>query len=235
MASLKREEEYRINHDRLRAMKRGFRTAFWLTMIPSAGVFIALVIYYFIRGLALMAGISMILGEYYAADGGTVESPLFFDTPYLYMAFLFVIGLSSFLGFFFRVKKPFLIALVLYIIGAAYGLIGLFMGICGIAAGLYFLAYGGYGVWLFSVVMSLHKEKEYLSMQEGYPDFIVVIDEPRPMANTSGLYYKQSEYIKRQRKEKSETEESENQSWEMEELPLDAELPKSNRKIDNMM
>lgn len=239
MPSLKREEEYKINQQRCIAMKKSFKTAFWMAMIPSAGIWLILMLYYFIRALALLSGATMIIGQMYANQitGENETTGLEYNQPHLYMAFLLVIGLLTFGAYFFKARKPFYVTIAIYAAGALYGLIALIMGSCGILTGLYFIAYGGYGIWLSDYILRLYKEKDYLSLQEGYPDFIIAIDEPRPMANTSGLHYKRSEYLKRLQKEKKENPDtaSEAQNWEMEELPLDAKLPKGNRKIDNMM
>ncbi len=238
MPSLKREEEYRINKQRYDDMKKSFKTSFLLALIPSAGVWIALMLYYFIRGLALVAGASMVIGQMYANEitGRDDKTGLGYEQPHLYMVFLFAIGLLTFISCFFKKKQPLYATFALYGAGALYGLISLIMGSCGVFTGLYFIAYGGFGIWISDFILRLYKEKDYLSKQEGYPDFNPMIDEPHAMANTSGLYYKQSEYIKRQQKEKKEKGElPEARSWEMEDLPLDAELPKGDRKIDNMM
>ena len=238
MASLKREEEYKINRQRYDDMMKSFKTTFWMTMLPSAGVWLALMLYYFIRTLAMLAGAGAFFGQVIMnyANGTNEKSSLSYEQPHVYMCFLFAIALLSFLSFFFKKKKPMYVTFVLYGAGALYGLIALIMGHSSILAGLYFIAYGGYGIWLSDYIIRLYKENDYLSLQEGYPDFIVAIDEPRPMANTSGLHYKQSEFQMRQRKEKAAKGElPEPQDYEMDELTVDTQLPKGTRKIDNMM
>jgi len=239
MPSLKREEKYKINLQRYTAMQKGFKTSFLIAIIPSAGVWLVLMLYYFIRALALLAGANMVIGQMFANQltGRDDKTGLGYEQPHLYMTFLFAIGLLIFVSFFLKNRKPLYATFVLYGAGALYGLISLIMGSLELIEGMYFIAYGGFGIWITDYILRLYKEKDYLSKQEGYPDFIIAIDEPRPMANTSGLYYKHSEYLKRQQKEKKESGEadSEAQSWEMEDLALDAELPKGNRKIDNMM
>lgn len=238
MPSLKREEEYTINKKRYDTMQRDFKKSFLIAMIPSAGVWLVLMLYYFIRALALLAGANMIIGQKLANEltGRNDKTGLGYDQPHLYMVFLFVIALLIGISFFLKKKQPLYATFVLYGAGAIYGLIALIMGSLDFIEGMYFIAYGGFGIWITDYILRLYKEKDYLSKQEGYPDFIIAIDEPRPMANTSGLYYKQSEYLKRQQKEKKESGEApEEQNWEMEDLPLDAELPKGTRKIDNMM
>lgn len=238
MPSLKREEEYKINKQRYDSMQKSFKISFLMAMIPSAGVWIVLLLWNFIRTLAMLAGgtafFSQVILNY--ANGTDKKSDLYFEIPYLLMTYLFIIGLLTFLSFFFKNRKPLYVLYAIFGAGAVCGLVGIISGDCGILEGLLHIAYGGYGIWLTDYIIRLYKEKDYLSKQEGYPHFIIAIDEPRPMANTSGLYYKKSEYIKRKQKEKKESgEAAEAQNWEMEDLPLDAQLPKGNRKIDNMM
>ncbi|MBQ7980861.1 MAG: hypothetical protein IJ305_04550 [Oscillospiraceae bacterium] len=238
MPSLKREEEYIANKRRYDTLKKNMKSTMLMGLLPSAGVWLALMLYYFIRALALLAGASMVIGQMLAnmLTGRNDKTGLGYEQPHLYMVFLFAIGLLIFLSFFFKNRKPLYATFALYGAGALYGLIGLVTGNCGILVGLYFIAYGGYGIWLSDYILRLYKEQDYLALQEGYPDFLIAINEPRPMANTSGLYYSKSEHIKRQQKEKKESGEApEEQNWEMEDLPLDAQLPKGNRKIDNMM
>ncbi|MBP1549434.1 MAG: hypothetical protein J6A05_05465 [Oscillospiraceae bacterium] len=238
MPSLKREEEYTINKKRYDTMQKDFKKTFLMAMIPSAGVWIVLLLWNFIRTLAMLAGGSAFFAQVILnyANGTDKKSDLYFEIPYLLMTYLFVIGLLTFLSSFFKNRKPMYALYAIYGAGAICGLVGIITGDCTLPEGLIHIAYGGYGIWLTDYILRLYKEKDYLSLQEGYPNFIIAIDEPRPMANTSGLYYKKSEYIKRQQKEKKESGEvPEEQNWEMEDLPLDAQLPKGTRKIDNMM
>ncbi len=238
MPSLKREEEYTINKKRYDTMQKDFKKTFLMAMIPSAGVWIVLLLWNFIRTLAMLAGGSAFFAQVILnyANGTDKKSDLYFEIPYLLMTYLFVIGLLTFLSSFFKNRKPMYALYAIYGAGAICGLVGIITGDCTLPEGLIHIAYGGYGIWLTDYILRLYKEKDYLSKQEGYPNFIIAIDEPRPMANTSGLYYKKSEYIKRQQKEKKESGEvPEEQNWEMEDLPLDAQLPKGTRKIDNMM
>ncbi|MDE6133362.1 MAG: hypothetical protein K2G04_08320, partial [Oscillospiraceae bacterium] len=81
-----------------------------------------------------------------------------------------------------------------------------------------------------------YKELDYLSLQDGYPDFIPLLTEPQSMSNTTGLTVKQSEYRKNALKEQKKKNEYVSAGVaEMEELTIDTELPKGNRKIDSMM
>lgn len=237
MASLKREEEFRINHQKYKDLMKHFHAAFWLAIVPSAGVLVPLLIYYFIRTLAMLAGGSAFMGQIimnYAKDSDE-RSPLSFTIPYLYVGFLAVISITTFAAFYFKLRKPHKFLFCVYLAGAIYGLVGLFRGTASVLTGLYLIIYGIYGMWLQDFILRLHKELDELSLKEGFPDFIAVINEPRPMANTSGLYYSRSEFLKRQQKEKKESGENEPQNFEMEELTMETKLPKSKHKIDSMM
>lgn len=243
MALSKREEDFFNNHERYVNVKKHFKFAFWAAVLPSGAVFAVMTVIYMIRGLALLAGAELVLiQKILNEEMGTNESTgLTFKTPYAFLTFLFVIALLSFIAFFFKQRKPHFVLFLLYAGGAVFGLIGLFTGAVSIPFGLYLLAYGCFGMWLEDFVRQLHKELDYLSLQEGYPDFIAVINEPKSMANTSGLTRSRSEYQKRLRKGGEDIEKplpiqtEQGTSMEMEELSIDSPPPKGSRKIDNMM
>lgn len=238
MASKKREQEYDANRRHMREIRKGFKFSFLTTLIASGGVFLVMGVYYFIRALAGMAGASLLIGELFVKvylDGETpAADALVYKYPYGFMAFILLTAALTTASYFTKRRGFNTALLMLYAAGGLYGLIGLFAGFCGVAAGLYLFASGCLGAWIEIYTLRLHNELDYLSLQEGYPDFIVAIDEPHTMANTIGLTYKQSEFRKRQRKEDTKAI-PENQSFEMEELTIDTPVPKSDRKIDNMM
>ncbi len=241
--SKKREEEYRRNHERYVDVKKHSKFAFWAGILPSGAVFAVLTVIYVIKGLALVAGASLVIGQKLANDlAGTNDTTgLGFKTPYAYMAFLFIIAALTCIDFLSKRKRLWLVLFLLYAGGALFGLIGMFTGAVGILFGLYLLAYGCFGMWLEDFVRRLDKELDYLSLQDGYPDFIEAINETQSMANTSGLTQKRSEYQKRLRQDGGEIEKplpiqtEQETSMEMEELSIDSPPPKGTRKIDNMM
>lgn len=240
--SSKRDELFKANHYRYKKLQKHFKFSFLAGIIPSGAVFAVLALIYAIRGLALLAGASLVIGQKYANEiAGTNESTgLGFTTPYAYMTYLFVIAAITAISFFFKKRKLTIPLFLLYAGGAVFGLIGMFTGAVGTLFGMYLLAYGCYGMWLEDFTRRLYKELDYLSLQEGYPDFIEMINEPKAMANSLGLRYYQSEYQKRLRKEAKEngdaSEDPEtSQSFEMDELSVDAPPPKGTRKIDNML
>lgn len=239
--SSKRDELFKANHYRYKKLQRHFKFSFLAGIIPSGVVFAALAVVYAIRGLALLAGASLVIGQKFANEiAGTNESTgLGFKTPYAYLTYLFVIAAVTAIAFFFKTRKLHLPLFLLYAAGAVFGLIGMFTGAVGTLFGMYLLAYGCYGMWLEDLVRRLYKELDYLSLQEGYPDFIEAINEPKAMSNSLGLRYHQSEYQKRLRKEAKENVENAEAlsppSMEMDELSVDSPPPKGTRKIDNML
>ena len=235
MASAKREQEYDANRRHYKEIQSGFKFGFWSTVIPAGAVLIGLAAYYFIRGLAILAGATMVIGQYYANQiaGTNDRAGLGYTVDYGLMAYIFAVILLDVLAFFLKKRAFNKLLIPLFIAGAVYGISGMFMGHCTVGKGLFLFALGCYGIWMEFYILRLHKELDVLSLKEGYPDFIVALNEPKTMANTSGLTYKGSEFKKRQRKEEGYEKMPNNAA--MDELTLDTELPKGNRKIDNMM
>ena len=113
MPSLKREEEYKINHQRYSDMKKGFKTSLLMALIPSAGVWLVLTLYYFIRTLAMLAGGSAFFGQIILnyANGTNEKSDLAVEIPYLYMAFLIVVAILTSFQFSLRKNSLFILHL----------------------------------------------------------------------------------------------------------------------------
>ncbi|MCH5349152.1 MAG: hypothetical protein J1E40_07505 [Oscillospiraceae bacterium] len=237
MASKKREMEYDNNRRHYKEIQGGFKFGLLTSVIPSGVVFVGMALYYFIRGLAMLAGATMIMGQWIVNTEMGVETGettgLGYTVQYGFMAYILAIVVLSIAAFSLKKRALNKILLVLFLAGALYGFSGMFIGFCTVGKGLYLLALGSYGTWLESYILRLHKELDELSLKEGYPDFIIALNEPKPMSNTVGLTYKQSEFQKRQRKE--EGHEKMSGVAEMDELTLDTQLPKGDRKIDNMM
>ena len=237
MASTKRELEYEINRNHYREIQKGFKFGFKSTVIPSGAAFVLMWLYYAFRGLALLAGARMVIGQYIvnnemdAAD--RVSTGLGYTIDFVFLGYVLAVAVLAVLEYVFKRKSFNKLLLLLFIVGILYGLYGLLTGSFGVAKGLFFFALGVYGTWLEFYLLRLHKELDVLSLKEGYPDFIIALNEPKTMANTSGLTYKSSEFQKRQRKEEGYEKMSNDAA--MDELTLDTELPKGTRKIDNMM
>lgn len=240
--SSKRDELFKANHYRYKKLQKHFKFSFLAGIIPSGVLFAVLALIYAIRGLAMLAGGSLVMAQKILNEelGTNESSGLGFTTPYAYLAYLFVIAAITAVAFFFKKRKLTIPLFLLYAGGAVFGLIGMFTGAVGTLFGMYLLAYGCYGMWLEDFTRRLYKELDYLSLQEGYPDFIEMINEPKAMANSLGLRYYQSEYQKRLRKEAKENGDAPKdpetpKSFEMDELSVDAPPPKGTRKIDNML
>lgn len=245
--SSKRDELFKINHYRYKKLQKHFKFSFWAGIIPSGAVFAVLAIIYAIRGLAMLAGASLVVAQKILNEelGTNESSGLGFTTPYAFLTYLFIIAAINAAAYFFKARKSHYVLFVLHAAGAIFGLIGMFTGAVGNVFGLYMLAYGCYGMWLEDFVRRLYRELDYLSLQDGYPDFIEAINEPKAMSNSLGLRYHQSEYQKRLRKEAREASEAEGNTdsnektlpppMEMDELSIDSPPPKGTRKIDNML
>ncbi len=242
MASAKIEYELEVNRGRMANIRKSMKFGFLASVIASGAVFLVMGIYYFIRALAAMAGSTMMWGEYFVRElmDGDAASPatesLMYEYPYGFMAYILLLAVLAAASYVSKKRGYNIAMLIFYGLGCLYGLVGLFTEICGTAMGVYLIAGGALGVWLEIFILGLYKELDYLSLQDGYPDFIPLLTEPQSMSNTTGLTFKQSEYRKNNLKEqKKKNEYVSAGSAEMEELTVDMELPKGNRKIDNMM
>lgn len=240
MASAKMEYELEVNRSRIKNVRKSLKFGFLVSVIASGAVFLVMGIYYFIRALAGMAGASLLVGEAYVQEylGGDTPAAnnLVYEYPYGFMAYILLLaGLAA--ASYVTKKRGYNIAmLIFYVLGCLYGIFGLFSGACSTPMSLYLFIDGGLGVWLESFILGVYKELDYLSLQDGYPDFIPLLTETQSISNTAGLTVKQSEYRKNSLKEqKRKNEYISAGSAEMEELTVDTELPKGNRKIDNMM
>lgn len=240
MASAKIEYELEVNRGRMANIRKSLKFGFLASVIASGAVFIVLGIYYFIKALAGMAGASLLIGELFVKEYLGGETPaannLVYKYPYGFMAYILLLAILAAASYISKKRGYNIAMLIFYGLGCLYGLFGLFSESCGTAMGVYLIACGALGVWLETFLLGVYKELDYLSLQDGYPDFIPLLTEPQSMSNTTGLTLKQSEYRKNSLKEqKKKNEYVSAGSAEMEELTLDTELPKGNRKIDNMM
>lgn len=240
MASAKREMEFEANRIRYREVQSGFRFSIRAALISTGAALVCMTIYYIIRTFAMMVGSTMVMGQAFAniLTGEQKTTGLEFSVDYGMWAYLaFTTGLAA-AAYIFKKRWINKLLIVVFAIGGLYGIIGMVLGRVAILKGVYLFASGIFGVWLNSYVLGLHKELDHLALQEGFPDFIPALAEPKTMANTIGLTSKKSEFLLRQRKEKKENGETEASAvpdWGMDELTLDTPLPKSERKIDNMM
>ena len=240
--SSKRDELFKANHYRYKNLQKHFKFSFWAGLIPSGAAFVFLLLYYGFSAIMKIIGSAanfadrmlrnMITGEVIEKQANPMT------VPYLFMAYLFAAAVITAAAHFFKARKPHYVLWGLYAVGAVSSLVGMFTGSLTIPFGLYALAYSCYGMWLEDFVRRLYKELDYLSLQEGYPDFIEMINEPKAMSNSLGMRYYQSEYQKRLRKETKENGENAETlppPTEMDELSIDSPPPKGTRKIDNML
>ena len=242
MASTKREQEYENNRRRYKEAQSGFKFSLITTLIATGTVLVGMTVYYIIMAMVSLAGATMVFGQMIVDNemGKETDSVgIGYTVDYGLWAYLTITTVFFLVSYFLKKRGINKLLFVIFAIGALYGLVGMCLGTLGSLKGIYLLASGIYGTWLQSYVLGLHKEMDHLALQEGFPDFIPALAEPKTMANTIGLTSKKSEFIMRQRREQKENGEETlspaAESWEMEELTVDTPLPKSSRKIDNMM
>lgn len=200
MASIRRERLFEEYRNRLHAAKSKLNKCFMALMIPFGGLWLGLMLYYFIKGLALLAGAEMVIGQLLANEitGRDDPIPLTYKTPYMLLFYLFVVFILSAISRAFR-KKGINYALeVIFIVSFIYGFVCIFFSLMPVYYSVLLMAASIYGFWVCDITLRQYKELDFLSKQEGYPDFVDLVGEPVPMANTRGVYMRQYELLKEQ-------------------------------------
>lgn len=200
MASARRERLFEEYRNRLHNAKDRLNKCFMALMIPFGGLWLGLILYYFIKGLALLAGAGMFFGQLIDnyATGRNAPLPFAYKTPYLLLLYLFGIFILSAISRAFR-KKGINYALeIIFIASFIYGFICIFFSIMPVHYSVLLMAASIYGFWVCDITLRQYKELDFLSKQEGYPDFVDLVGEPVPMANTRGVYMRQYELLKEQ-------------------------------------
>ena len=206
MASARRERLFEEYRNRLCAAKSKLNKCFMAMMIPFGGLWLGLMLYYFFKGLAMMAGAGMYFGQIIENYAKSRNDPLPFayKTPYLLLLYLFGIFILSAISRGFR-KKGINYALeVIFVASFVYGFVCIFYSIMPVHYSVLLMAASIYGFWVCDITLRQYKELEFLSKQEGYPDFVDLVGEPVPMANTRGVYMRQYELLKEQAKKRTE-------------------------------
>lgn len=205
MASIRRErlfEEYRnrrIHADTL------FKRALWAMLIPFGGLLAALTLYYFIRGLALLAGASMVVGQLLANSitGRNDPIPLTYKVPYMLMFYLFLVTVFAIITRSFKKKWSNFTLKIIFIVSFIYGFISIYFNLMRLSYCIILMIASFYGFWCCDVISRQFKEHEFLAKQEGYPDFIDLVGEPVPISNTRGIYMRQYEKLKEQAQQRT--------------------------------
>lgn len=205
MASIRRERLFEEYRNRLQAAKSKLNKCFMALMIPFGGLWLGLMLYCFIKGLAMMAGASMYFGQIIEnyATGRNDPLPFAYKTPHMLILYLFVIFILSAISRGFR-KKGINYALeVIFVASFIYGFICIFFSLMPVYYSVLLMAASIYGFWVCDITLRQYKELEFLSKQEGYPDFVDLVGEPVPMANTRGVYMRQYELLKEQSRKRT--------------------------------
>ena len=180
MASIRRERYFENFRNRMLKAKEKFKTSFFIIIIPSIGLWLALIVYYFIKALSYLLG---------AVD--------LYKYPYLLMGYLFIVSAFAIIGFLFKNKILYTLLTALFVISFGYGAWELFQGNTEIYRAVLLMAGSACGFWCSDIGHRQLKEFALLSKEEGYPDFIDILGEPVPMANTRGVYRRQYDELKK--------------------------------------
>ncbi len=209
MASKLREERFKKNRLELDKINNTFRFALIIGVTCTIGLWIVLYIIYLLKAMILGASASIYIGEtlvhnLFGAEYSNVDKPHADEFPHFWMFYLFSMGIATVAGNMCRYKKVNYLLFAAYFWTLIYGLFSIFTGKEGLLMSIFLIIGGALGLWITDLTFRLFTNLEALSLQEGFPDFIDVIDEPHPIANTNGIYYKQYVHMKNQIEKKKE-------------------------------
>lgn len=206
MASEKRERLFEDYRNRMFEANSSFKKASLVIILSSMGVWAVMAIYYMIRTFAMLAGSGMVFGQLIMnyATGSNEKSLLTFEMPYLLMLYLFTVGVLALIMRGFKKKwiKNFLT--VVFIGTFIYGIVTIWQGSLKLYYSILLMAGALADFWCCDIIGRCFKEWKFLSAQEGYPDFIDLVGEPMPIANTRGVYMRQYEILKKESQKRTE-------------------------------
>lgn len=206
MASEKRERLFEEYRNRMFEANSSFKKASLVIILASMGVWVVMSLYYIIRTFAMLAGSGMIFGQLIMnyATGSNEKSSLIVEMPYLLMLYLFTVGVFALIMRGFKKKwiKNFLT--VVFIGTFIYGIVTIWQGSMKLIYSILIMAGALTGFWCCDIIGRCFKEWKFLSAQEGYPDFIDLVGEPVPIANTRGVYMRQYEILKEESRKRTE-------------------------------
>jgi hypothetical protein len=188
-----REEHYRKNADKMTAVKKTMKLLFVIGVSPTAFLWVFLLVYNLIKVLALFAGAGMYFTEFAIAKemGAKYEKSPAYDYPYILMIYLFVITVLIILGTAFKKRGVDNALGVIYPATIIYGIITAATGFESFLFSMLIILYGLFGIWLVSKILNQLDDIKTLEREEGYPDFLISVDEMRTVANTNGIFVKQ--------------------------------------------
>gem|GEM_PF-3180940 len=180
------------NAEKIAAVKKTFRFLAIIGFIPSGGAWLAFCVYYFFMSLAFLGpGLGIALGEMLVLteSGQTVDDnpAIFFTYHYFFMTYLFVTAILGLLSTAFKIRQANSVLAFIYVCTAMYGFISLAAGLESFYFTLYLIIYGLFGIFMVSKTLNQFDDLKALSQEEGYPDFIINIDQPRSIVNTRGI------------------------------------------------
>ncbi|MBQ8780569.1 MAG: hypothetical protein IJZ72_02685 [Oscillospiraceae bacterium] len=204
MASIHRQRKFEEYRNRMFNAKSRLKMSSFLMLLPSGGLWLYLFFYHIIKAFALLAGGGAFFGQIIMnyATGKNEESPLKYETYWGLMFYVFVVAM---LVLVMRIskKRGFSTALAVIFIGTfIYGFVTVCFNTLPVWQSVLFMAAALYGFWCNDIALRQLKEFEELSKIEGYPDFVEILGEPAPIANTRGVYLRQYEKLKEESAER---------------------------------
>ncbi len=201
MPSAKREYKYEQNRNELNNINKTFKFAMIIGLISTFGVWLFLLFFYLFRSVSLFFEINFIRALMNGLESefkGTVS------VPYFLMFYLFVSGSIILTGTLFRIKNLYIFLRAAVICAVIYSVISAFSGLDSIIFEILLFLHSLFLFWVVDITLRQYKALERLSLEEGFPDFIVIIDEPHAIPNTRGIYYRQYIHIREQNKLKKQ-------------------------------
>jgi hypothetical protein len=187
--SILRERRYADNLDKLRAVKRTSFLLGALSFAMTGGVWICMTAYYIFRSFLLGYGASMVVAEIVISKvmGEEFESPYMYEFPVFWLCYFFIMAVLVIFAVPLKVRAVCKTLGVIFSCTSLYGAVAIVIGSEYLAFAVTLIVYGLFGVWLVSKILNQLDDLYALSKEEGYPDFIISVGEPRSAANTRGL------------------------------------------------
>lgn len=198
MASIRRERLFEELRTRKMNANRNKKAAFLGLTVPFGILWLTLATIYFIKGLALLAGSSMAIGQMLAnmVNGRSDPIPGTYKYPYLLMFCLFVVILLTSIGVGFKKRKVILALSIFFVAAFIFGVLSINFKFVSLPYAIAIMLASIYGFWCCDFLHRYFIEMDFLSKQPGYPDFLDIFDEPMPIANTRGIYRRQYDELK---------------------------------------
>jgi hypothetical protein len=189
-------ERYAENREAAASAFTVVRICFVFTMLTSLIPAIVLTVgtLYNLFGRAVGYGIARIfIGDDAVRDG---VRTMFGSLPIVYLAAIWIIGITSLVSYIFEADKPHSFLKVFYLLITAYALVSIFFGSVNITTVLLCVAYGIVGFCAEDLTQRRLLILKELSKEPGYPKFLDYFDRTHTINNTTIKYVDYHEKLK---------------------------------------